>query len=97
MTGKLFYLGQEVTPLVQADEWKLIGTAYGARPQYGKIYTVTEYELDDDDGAWMVTLKELHPDDNWDQEGFAPVLPADAIEELMEQSHEKEWSNQQYV
>lgn len=81
---QLFHIGQEVTPLVQADEWELIGTAYGTRPEYGEIYTVTEYELDDD-GLWMITLKELHPDDNWDQSGFAPVMPSESIRELMEE------------
>lgn len=94
MPGKLFHIGQEVTPLFHQSEWILIGIQYGPLPKYGNIYTVAEHELDED--TWMIVLKELHPNDSWEETAFAPVLPQDAIEELMQSSHEKEWTQQQY-
>lgn len=90
MPGKLFSIGQEVTPVVR--NWDLIdGIQMGPLPVFGEIYTVIEYR-----DETKIVLKELHPGDSYEQEGFAPVLPAESIDQLMQESHEKEWTQQQY-
>jgi len=85
--GQLFYEGQEVTPI--GKDWTaFVGPGIsGPLPKFGDIYHVDSYGYHDDfPGRWLIRLKELGQNDWYFQECFAPVMPDDAIAELMKET-----------
>lgn len=83
--GQLFEIGQEITPILEVT--KVVKDL-----KFGEVYTVKCYR------KFQVLPKELYlqineltsapnGDDLWfNQRAFAPVLPYDAIEELVEEA-----------
>lgn len=87
MRDKLFSPGQEVTLIENRPESDWVvheGPSCGPMPKYGEIYTVDHYTQILGD-QWYMVLKELHPEDEFNDDAFAPVAPAESIAELLEE------------
>jgi len=86
-----FKIGQEVTPTKRHFD-----VVFGAMqpidiPEFGKIYTVAGYPLSEKDYVpeylqRMMQLEEKSPTKVYHENFFEAVLPAEAIEEALEQT-----------
>lgn len=86
MAKELFYIGQEVTLKKKNNPWTVVEVTDQNKvgfPEFGKIYTV--YRNNHLNDVVYIELEELRGNE-FQQEAFVPVLPNDAIEELIEQS-----------
>jgi hypothetical protein len=84
-----FRIGQEVTPTKRHFEVVFGKMEEGDMPEFGKIYTVAGYPLESDTryplSAWgMMQLEERKPNKLYHERHFEAVLPAEAIEEALE-------------
>ena len=84
-----FKIGQEVTPTKR--DWNVVFGKIepGDMPKFGKIYTVGGYPLHGNElfkPEWwgMVMLEEMGPTRHYHEDSLEAVLPADAIEEALE-------------
>lgn len=85
-----FKIGQEVTPTKR--DWDIVfgKMEAGDLPKFGKIYTVDGYPLDGAENVhpdfWgMMQLEEKPPSKVYHERWFEAVLPAEAIQEALEQ------------
>lgn len=86
-----FKIGQEVTP--NREKFDVIFGKIEADdiPKFGKIYTVAGYPLDGlvdvNKYYWgMMQLEEKPPTKAYHEDHFEAVLPAEAIEEALEET-----------
>lgn len=85
-----FKIGQEVTPTKRQFEVVYGTMEAGDMPEFGKIYTVAGYPLAGKDYVpeyhqGMMQLAEKNPNKVYHESAFEAVLPAEAIEEALEQ------------
>jgi hypothetical protein len=84
-----FRIGQEITPTKRHFDVVFGKMEDGDMPEFGKIYTVAGYPIDGHDAFpkdfWgMMQLEEKHPSKVYHERHFEAVLPAEAIEEALE-------------
>lgn len=86
-----FKIGQEVTPTKR--DWVVVFGKMEKEdfPKFGKIYTVAGYPMDGSDKVhpdfWgMMQLEEKPPSKVYHERHFEAVLPAEVIEEALEQT-----------
>lgn len=85
-----FKIGQEVTPVKRHFNVIFGEMGPGDLPEFGKIYTVAGYPLAGKEYApeyhqGMLQLEEKPPTKVYHESCFEAVLPAEAIEEALEQ------------
>ena len=86
-----FRIGQEVTPTKRHFDVVFGEFEQGDMPEFGKIYTVAGYPLESDTRyplcLWgMMQLEEKPATKVYHERHFEAVLPAEAIEEALEQT-----------
>lgn len=81
MNGKIFEIGQAITPISDPNTWPLKEAP--ALPKFGGVYHVKSYNFQY--GTWWIRLKEFRDMDNFDQEGFAPVVSDSVLSKELEE------------
>lgn len=83
---ELFYIGQEVTPIIKGT-WNIVpGTGERhseQQPKVGKVYTVSGYDIPEGN-INFVFLEEISDKDSFDERGFAPVMSTEQLTNELE-------------
>lgn len=77
-----FKPGQEVTPNIKNEEWKVIQGFFMPFPEFGKIYTVSGYPMPH--FPEMITLEEFGDKFVYFEDRFEPLVPTEKIAEDLE-------------
>lgn len=83
MNGKLFKIGQAVTPNNGNQSWETLANQKSPYPKFGEIYHVREF--DRHAGYWLISLCELPERYFFQQEGFSPVVSDSVLSKELEE------------
>lgn len=85
---QLFAIGQAVTPISDPNTWQLKEAP--VLPRFGGVYHVKSYNFAF--GIWFIRLEEFRDLDNFDQEGFSPVVSDSILSKELEEIFQEEFT-----